>query len=412
MDLAVTTPPPRSDRIAVHVKADVARHLRKGHPWVWDGSVERVSKPGTAGDLAVVFDEQRRFVGIGLFDPTSPIRVRVLHAGSPQTVDADFFADKVVSCVERRDPLIADPATTAYRLIHGENDRLGGIVVDRYANTLVVRLDTPAWVPHLPAVLTPLADLVEVDRVVLRCSRRITGLLPTGFSDGMTIFGSSPDGPIPFLEHGLWFEADVVHGQKTGHFLDQRENRRLAATRALDADVLDVFCHTGGFSVHAAAADARRVHSVDASPHAIASTREHVEQNRTRFGFDAIHTTDTSDAFEALESLVDRRERFDLVIVDPPSFAPNQRSVGAARRSYRRLTSLALDLLGTGGTLFQASCSSRIDDVEFHDLIADELEARNWKATNVVRTTHCIDHPIGFAEGSYLKALLADVTPR
>ena len=136
------------------------------------------------------------------------------------------------------------------------------------------------------------------------------------------------------------------------------------------------------------------------------------ERNRNERGFEAEHHTQVADAFDAMEQLSDRRARFDVVIVDPPSFAPNQAALPAARRAYRRLTRLALELLGTGGTLFQASCSSRIDGGEFHDLIADEVDAHGWKSTHEVRMGHALDHPIGFPEGAYLKAVLADVVPR
>lgn len=396
----------------MHVNDDAARAVRSGHPWVWDGSVERVGRDGAAGDLAVVFDRERRFAGIGLYDPTAAIRVRVLHARRPRTIDEAFFLDRVVEAVDRRQSLLADERTTGMRLVHGENDGLPGLVVDRYDRSLVVRLDTAAWIPHLRAVIEPLGEVVETDRIVLRTSRRVGPSLPEPLFDGCTLAGPAPSGPVSFLEHGLHFEADLVRGQKTGHFLDQRDNRALVSTRCNAAEVLDLFCNTGGFSVHAAAAGARRIHSVDSSEHAVAATVRHVEHNRERLAYDAEHTVRVADAFAEADRLRREGTRFDVVIVDPPSFAPNTAAIPAARRAYRRLTRLALELLGTGGTLFQASCSSRIDRVEFHDLIADEIDAFGWKSTREVRTGHAIDHPIGFPEGAYLKAVLTDVIPR
>lgn len=412
MDLLATLPEPSDDRIAVHLRPDALRHVRNGHPWVWDGSIERVSGQGTAGDLAVIFDERRRFAAIGLYDPHAPIAVRVLHHGKPRSIDGDFFAERLLESIAIRQPLVDDPGTTAYRLVHGENDRLPGLVVDRYEDHLVVRLDTTAWIPHLRIIVAALLELTEARCVVLRTSRRIAGLLPEGLDDGATIVGAAPDRRIEFRESGLVFTADLVRGQKTGHFLDQRANRQLLGQRCADATVLDVFSNTGGFSVAAAAGGARSVHSVDLSPHAIEATEAHVEMNRAERGYSVDHTTTVGDAFEVMEGLADRRARFDVVVVDPPSFAPNASSVPGARRAYRRLTALALELLGSGGTLFQASCSSRIDAIEFHDLIADEIDRAGLKATNEVRTAHALDHPIGFAEGAYLKATLADVTIR
>ncbi len=411
LNLEAELPTPSSDRIAVHVTNDALRHVRGGHPWIWDGSILRTSAEGKVGDLAVIFDEKRKFVGIGLWDPHAAIAVRMLHHGSSQTIDQDFFADKLLNASVRRQPLHDDVDTTAYRLVHGENDGLPGLVVDRYDNTLVVKLDSPVWVPHLTSIIPPLVELTDAERVVLRSSRRITNELPLILRGSPTIVGTAPEGPIEFYEHGLMFEADVERGQKTGHFLDQRDNRQLVGDRCNGAAVLDVFCNSGGFSVYAAAGGARSVHSVDVSSHAIEATQHHVELNRSGLGFDASHTTLVADAFDAMAELVERHQRFDVVIVDPPSFAPNNTSVPAARRAYRRLTSLAVDLLSTGGTLFQASCSSRISNDDFYALLTDELAANDKKAINTIRTGHALDHPIGFEQGAYLKAVMTEVAP-
>lgn len=412
MEFTVPLPELPDERLAVHVTPDALRHVRAGHPWIWDGSIEKISRPGRSGELAVIFDDRRRFAAIGMFDPDSPISIRVLHQGSPRTIDADFFSERLLAAFDRRQPLLDRGDTTAYRLVHGENDQLPGLVIDRYLNTLVIRLDTAAWLPHLGSLVPQLLELTELDTVVLRTSRRIEPMLPDGIHDGMALVGSLPSNPIRFRENGLTFEADVVKGQKTGHFLDQRNNRELVATRARDASVLDVFCNTGGFSVHAAAAGARQVHSIDISPHACDATSRHMQLNRDELDFSAEHTVQVADAFEAMEQLVDRRATFDLVIVDPPSFAPNASALASARHAYRRLTALAVDLLGSGGTLFQASCSSRVDELDFHDLVADEIDAAGFKATNVVRTGHALDHPNTFEQGGYLKAMLTDLSLR
>jgi len=409
--LEAELPAASSERIAVHVTNDALRQLRGGHPWIWDGSITRVSRTGAPGDLAVIFDDKRKFAGIGLWDPDSAITVRVLHAGTPETIDADFFASRIMAAYDRRERLHSDVQTTGYRLVHGENDGLPGLVVDRYDQSLVVKLDSAAWVPHLPAVISPLVELTDAERVILRSSRRITSQLPPGLRDSPTVVGSPPSGPITFYENGLVFEADIERGQKTGHFLDQRDNRQLIGDRCNDASVLDVFCNTGGFSVYAAAGGARSVHSVDVSHHAIDATRRHVELNRSGLGFAARHTSVVADAFDAMADLADRRERFDIVIVDPPSFAPNSASVPAAEHAYRRLTSAALDLLATGGTLLQASCSSRLATDDFYELILDEITENGYQAVNTIRTGHALDHPIGFSQGSYLKAIVTETIP-
>lgn len=385
--------------------------MRAGHPWIWSDSVERISGSGQTGDLAVIFDDKRKFAAIGLYDPDSPIVARLLHHGSPLSIDDNFFADRLTDAIARRQVLADRDDTTAWRLVHGENDQLPGLVVDRYDDTLVVRLDTLAWLPHLRSVIDALVQIESPSAIILRTSRRIAPALPPELANGSALIGDAPTTPIAFRENGLQFEADVIRGQKTGHFLDQRDNRQLVASRCQGATVLDVFCNTGGFTVHAGAGGARSVMSIDISEHAINATRHHVELNRTH-----APATDNSyvvsDAFEAMEKLANERARFDVVIVDPPSFAPNAAALVGARHAYRRLTALAIELLGAGGTLFQASCSSRIDTLEFHDLVADEIDRAGFVAANAIRTQHCLDHPIGFPQGAYLKALLADLQPR
>ena len=411
LDSTEAVPDPALERVAVHVTSDALRQVRSGHPWVWDRSITRTSKPGKAGDLAVIFDDKRRFAAIGLWDPHAPIAVRVLHSGNPREISEDFFTERLVTAVDRRRQLEDDGDTTGYRLVHGENDGLPGLVIDRYDTTLVVKLDTAAWLPHLPLLLPQAVSLADAERVVLRASRRIAAELTAPLTDGATIIGEPPAGPIRFLENGLLFEADVERGQKTGHFLDQRDNRRLIGSQCADADVLDVFCNTGGFSVYAAAGGARSVHSIDISRYAVEATTRHIELNREILGFAATHTGHVADAFDAMAELAERHVLFDVVIVDPPSFAPNSISLPSARRAYRRLTTLAAQLISPGGRLLQASCSSRLEAPEFYALVNDGLADAQCRATKVVRTNHALDHPIGFAHGAYLKAVFAEVGP-
>lgn len=411
MNLLTSLPPPHDRRIAVRVTADAARQLRAGHPWVFDRAITSTSVDGGApGDVAVVFDPKRSFVAIGLYDPSSPIRVKVLHRGAPETIDEQWWARQVDAALSRRDALAASGTTTAYRCIHGENDGFPGLVLDRYAATYVVKLYSSAWVPHLPLLAELLGERVAWERLVLRLARGVQREvdLPPVLADGVTLVGPPPEGPVRFRENGLTFEADVVRGQKTGHFLDQRENRARVRDLAGGARVLDVFACTGGFSVHAAAGGASAVHSVDASPHAIAAAIRNVQLNRD---LDAVrrcrHTTDVADAFDALDRLGDRGARFGVVVIDPPSFAQKQSDVPAALRAYRRLTRLGVELVERGGVLVQASCSSRVPAAQFFETVTGAIHDSGRQVTGLERTGHPADHPVGFAQGSYLKALYA-----
>lgn len=398
-------------RVAVRVTPDALRHVRAGHPWVYDGSIASASHDAQPGALAVVFDDKRRFAAIGLWDPTSPLLIRVLHAGDPVTVDAAFWADRLARAAERRRPLLDDPGTTGLRWVNGESDGLPGLIVDRYGETVVAKVYTAAWLPHLPALVPLLAE--GRHRVVLRLSRAVADGPTHGLFDGQVLVGTAPDGPITFLEHGLTFAADVVRGQKTGHFLDQRDNRALVGSLSAGKDVLDVFACTGGFGVHAAAGGARSVHTVDLSEPAVQSAVANMARNRHLPAVTgAEHTTEVGDAFRVLERHVAAGRRWDVVVIDPPSFAPRQEAVERALKAYARLTTLGLEVTRRGGLLVQSSCSSRVDAETFHRRLRDSARRAGHGLEEVARTTHALDHPATFPEAWYLKTAFVRVDPR
>ncbi|HAS09028.1 MAG TPA: class I SAM-dependent rRNA methyltransferase [Acidimicrobiaceae bacterium] len=404
-------PDPEDKRVAVRVTPDALRHIRGGHPWVFDRSITSASHEAPPGALAVVFDDRRRFAAIGLWDPTSPLRIRILHAGDPETVDVGFWGSRLAQAEERRRALVEDGSTTGFRWVNGESDGLPGLIVDRYGTTAVVKVYSAAWLPHLPALVPLVADGLE--RVVLRLSRAVADGPTHDLVDGQVLVGAAPEGPVEFLEHGLTFGADVVHGQKTGHFLDQRDNRTLVGSLAAGRDVLDVFACTGGFSVHAAAGGARSVHTVDLSEPAIATSAANMARNRHLANVAACdHTTEVGDAFRVLERHAAADRRWDVVVIDPPSFAPRQDAVGRALKAYARLTALGLAVTRRGGLLVQSSCSSRIDADTFHRQLRDVARRQGHGLEEVARTTHPIDHPATFPEAWYLKTAFVRVDPR
>ncbi len=401
-------PPPSTRRLAVRVTKDAIRQIHGGHPWIFDRSIVSVNHEGSSGDLAVMFDSDREFVAIGLYDPLSPIRIRVLHHGKPVGIDDTWWLQQIDAAIERRRSVTARGDTTGYRVIHGENDGLPGLVVDRYATTLVVKLYTTAWLPYLPTLVPMLRERLNADSVVLRFSRDVANQNIHGLADGVTLVGEAPAAPVLFRENGLTFEADLVHGQKTGHFLDQRENRARVRGLSRDAKVLDVFSSTGGFSVYAAAGAARSVHSVDISAGSIEAAVRNMQHNIAIPNVQKCeHTTQVGDAFEVMGALAKQHRRFEVVVVDPPSFAHRRSDVDRAVHAYKRLTRLALDLLDDGGMLVQSSCSSRVSDVEFFASIHLAADSSRHRISEVVRTGHAADHPIGFDEGAYLKTMFA-----
>ncbi len=406
-------PPPAERRIAVRISPEAERAVRRGHPWVFESAITRQSFAGAPGDIAVIFDRKRRFLAAGLFDPRSPIRVRILQHGTPAQIDAAFFAAKLRAAAAIRAPLLRHPpdrAITGYRLVYGENDGLPGLVIDRFARVAVVKVYSAAWMPHLRAVLSTLPDILPLESVVLRMSRAVqkTPSALFGLTDGQTIFGVAVDAPVLFRENGLFFEADPVRGQKTGFFLDQRDNRARVETLAKEKSVLNLFSYTGGFSVYAARGGATEVVSVDVSVPALAVAERNFAHNRhCATVARARHTTIAEDVFAVLPQMKSRRRLFDVVIIDPPMFAQKKAQVAGAVAAYKKLTRLGLAVLKPGGTLVQASCSGRVDADTFFTAVTQSAARAGRPLRELARTGHPLDHPVTLAEGAYLKCLFA-----
>jgi 23S rRNA (cytosine1962-C5)-methyltransferase len=337
----------------------------------------------------------------------------VLQHRDPATIDRAWYLARLQAAAALRAPLPAQQ-TDGYRLVHGENDGLPGLVVDRYADALVLKLDTAAWLPHLADVLAGLGEVQPHERLVLRLSRHSQPEAARyGLSDGQTLIGDPPQAPLIFQENGLRFQADVVAGHKTGFFFDQRENRARVRALAAGRRVLDVFAYSGGFSVYAAAGGAAAVTSLDASAPALAEAEANFALNQADAKVAAArHDILVGDAFAMLEGLPAAGRTFDLVIVDPPSFAKSAAEVARALAAYARLTRLALDVVDRrGGLLVMASCSSRVTPDAFFEAITRAAAEAGRPLAEIARTGHALDHPIGFPEGEYLKCLFATVPP-
>lgn len=397
-------PSAAAKRIAVRITPPAERALRQGHPWVFDQSITEQNNTGVPGDLAVIFDDKRHFLAIGLYDPTSAIRVRILQSRNSATINADWFQKKLANAIHLRAAL-DEKNTNGYRLVHGENDGLPGLVLDRYAETLVLKLYTLAWIPHLKDFCDALSQVSPAHYLILQLNRSLQkeAEFLHGLTDGMTISRLSPPSPILFKENGLIFESDPIHGQKTGFFLDQRENRARVEKLSRGRSVLNVFAYTGGFSVYAARGGAKEVVSVDVSASALEAAVRNMAHNKLTVH----HETIAEDAFEVLARRASQKRLFDIVIIDPPMFAQSEKQIAAALSAYRKLTRLGLSVLRKGGTLVQASCSSRVDANTFFETIHQSVKGAGRRLTELERTGHALDHLISFKEGAYLKCLFA-----
>ena len=401
---------PTGKRLRLRVTREAERHLRAGHPWLYDQAITKQDRDGSPGDLAVIYDHANKFLAVGLYDPASPIRVRVLQRQAPAPIDAAWFQARLREAIADRAALAAS-ATTGYRLVHGENDGLPGLVVDRYADTLVLKLYTAAWSPYLGLVQEALrAVQPKAKRLILRLSRMLSDRRAPagGLKDGAVLAGPPMREPVVFEEHGLRFEVDPIRGQKTGFFLDQRENRAKTERYCRRASVLDLFAYTGAFSVYAARGGAREVLSVDLSRPALAATRRNVARNASHRAVAAArHQVLQGDAYAALDTLRRRALQFDVVIVDPPSFAQTAAQTRPALAAYGRLARLGLAVLRPSGVLVASSCSSHVPATDFFAAMHRAARAERRHLLELERTGHPVDHPVRFPEGAYLKCLFA-----
>ena len=390
----------KQNRIAFKLKPAAERMVKKGHPWVFEGSIIKQSTEGKAGDLAIVFDQNKnKFLALGLYDPDSPIRIKLLHFHTPTQLNENWFENKINEAYKLRIPLLKTN-TNSYRFIYGENDGLPGLVADVYAHVLVIKLYSAIWFDYLDLLLPILLRVSKSQTVVMRLSRSLMNN-ETEWSDGQIIHGNLPESVVTFKEHGLSFLANVVKGHKTGYFLDHRHNRKKIGELAKGKTVLDVFAYAGGFSVHALAGGAREVTSIDISEQAL----EMAQQNAKLNPHMGKHICRAVDAFEELEKLKNARVKFDILVIDPPSFAKSSKEVEKALTQYKRLAELGSRLVKSGGILFLASCSSRVKADEFFQVSLEGISATRSQFNILEKTYHDSDHPIGFPEGAYLKGI-------
>ena len=395
----------RAPRLRLRVTAAAESVLRAGHPWLFADSIREQNRSGQFGELAVIYDRKDRFLAIGFYDPDSPIRVRLLHVGKTRAINHTWWAAQLAHALDARMGLF-DELTTGFRWINGESDGWPGLVLDRYDRALALKLYTAAWLPRLEEMAGLIAERLHPERIILRLSRNLQELAQRRFgkADGEILLGPPLSGPVVFLETGLRFEADVLHGQKTGFFLDQRENRRWVGALARGRDVLNAFSFSGGFSLYAARGGARSVADLDLSAHALAGAERNFALNAAQASIAACrHERIQADAFEWLKH--QPRRKFGLVILDPPSLAKREIERPGAIRVYERLAASGIGHLAPGGILFASSCSAHVTAEEFFEAVRRAAVGAG-RAFEILRTTrHAPDHPATFREAEYLKAI-------
>ncbi len=393
-------------RLKLRVTSAAETIIRSGHPWLFAQSISEQSRAGEVGELAVIYDRQDRFLAVGLFDPNSPIRVRILHACKPQTIDQLWWTQRLRQSLERRTCLF-DERTTGFRLINGESDGWPGLVLDRYHTTFVLKLYTIAWLARLPDLIGLFREHLAPGRLVLRLSRNIQTIACDRWNraDGEILIGASMSGPVTFLENGLRFEADVIRGQKTGFFLDQRENRRRIESLATGRATLNAFSFTGGFSVYAARGGATSITDLDISAHALAGAERNFKLNDSVPAIaDCRREAVQADAFDWLKA-ASASKKFGLIVLDPPSLAKRESERQRAIEAYRALAASGIARLEPGGILVACSCSAHVSADEFFNAVRSAAVASGRRFQEIATAGHSPDHPATFPEAYYLKAI-------
>jgi 23S rRNA (cytosine1962-C5)-methyltransferase len=380
------------------------KSLKRRHPWLFSGAVEKVNGKPAIGDTVHVVDGSGKTLASAAYSPKSQIRARVWTFDPAEEVDADFFRNRIQKSLALREALPAAKHANALRLVHGESDGLPGLVVDRYADVLVAQFLAAGVERWRDPILDLLVEISGCEAIFERSDaevRKLEGLEPrVGFARG-----NRNASRCPILEYGLNFRVDVEQGQKTGFFLDQRENRQRVRALAAGRDVLDGFCYTGGFSISALAGGANRVTAIESSSPALEVAKENLAANPLDSSkVEFVH----GDVFSKLRELRDRNAKFGLIVLDPPKFAPTAAQVKNAARAYKDINLWALKLLAPGGLLATFSCSGGVSAELFQSIVAGAALDAGGDAKIIDRFTAAADHPVAleFPEGEYLKGLL------
>ncbi len=398
------------------LQKDLARHLRAGHPWVFRKAVEKAPAGLVAGAIVDVV-EGERFVARGYYDPHSAISVRILTREPAEAIDAAFWKRRVQRAMALRRELVH--GTNGFRMVHGESDGLPGVVADRYDRWVVLKLYSAGLTPHRGHLVEALREAAVAGGAGagLEHVAPLAGVYgrdeiardeedDQAAPQGRVLWGAEPPERIPIDEHGVKMLVDVRRGQKTGTFLDQRENRRMVRELARGrAAALNCFSYTGGFSLAAALGGAKHVVSVDVDADAIALARDNFTENGLH---PADHAFAVEDVFDALARYKREGRRFDLVVCDPPAFAKSQKAVEGALAGYASLNRAALAVLAPGGLLVTASCSARVSAEQFFDAVKEAAFKARVELQLVEERRQPPDHPVSpqFREGRYLKCLV------
>ena len=410
----------------VILKAGREKSLLRRHPWIFSGGIQQVDGNPASGSTVDLLSFNKQFLARASYSPASQIRARVWTFDPDEAIDTDFFRSRIRQAIERRISIFNDrfsiidnntwllnaPHSNAIRLVYAESDGLPGLIVDRYNEILVMQCLTAGieyWKETIADILTAETGLATIYERSDADVRELEGLPPhTGILRKSIIKDPEADDQTTrtvITEYELKFAVNFASGHKTGFYIDQRENRLRVRELAQDKDVLDCFCYTGGFTVNALAGEAKSVLSVDSSADALSLCKENIALNHLP---SERHTALEGDVFQFLRKFRDENRSFDMIVLDPPKFAPTAAHADKATRAYKDINLLAFKLLRPGGTLVTFSCSGGVDAALFQKIIAGAALDAGVDAQIVEYLSQAPDHPVSlhFPEGAYLKGLV------
>jgi len=391
----------------LRLKPGREKSLLRRHPWVYSGAIASQGGNPGEGETVAIQDSGGNFLAWAAYSPHSQIRARVWSWTETEKIDEDFFRSRLAVALAARRYLFAKDEGGALRLVHAESDALPGLVVDRYADVLALQFLSSGVELWRETLIDLLVELSGIENVYERSDvdvRRLEGL-----PERAGPLRGSPPQRVQIQEAGLKFQVDLVRGHKTGFYLDQRRNRQRVRQLAQGKQTLDCFCYTGGFALNALEGGATAVLAVDSSQDALAQGRENMALNG--LPSEGVEWLE-GDIFKVLRTLRDQARRFDLIVLDPPKFAPTASQANRAARGYKDINLLAFKLLQPGGVLATFSCSGGVDTVLFQKIVAGAALDAGVQAQIVERLTQDRDHPVGlnFPEGEYLKGLIVRVS--
>lgn len=387
--------------LAIKLNKAAEKAIKQGHPWVYEQSIDKGHDHKVpAGALCVIFDQRtNKPFAFGLWDPDEIIRIKIIFNGRYLKLNTDFWKLQLQKAYSKRKHLI-DKGITGYRGIHGENDQFPGLILDVYSTIGVLKIYVRIWEPYINQLIPEIKHQFNLESIVIRFSRKIGQYHQFSYQEGEVLGKPLASEKIVFEEYGVKFYAYTQSGHKTGFFLDQRPNRLWVQQNAKGKRVLDVFSYVGGFGIHALKGKAQSLTSIDISAQAMTVAAQNLTLNQ----LDASKWTPMAiDAFIALNQLLEQNAQFDLVIIDPPSFAKQADEIAIATKQYERLANLGKDLVAKNGVLILGSCSSRISLEAFETIHhrAQITPTHGWAYLHY--TLHDDDHPITFPESHYLK---------